>query len=53
MNAYLKWSAKDAPKAVTGPFPDRATLSQYVDNIDYVRKLVGVLNYIGLGADFT
>ena len=31
MNAYLKWSAKDAPNAVTGPFPDLATLSQYVD----------------------
>ena len=52
VNAYLKWSVKDAPKAITGPFPHLATLSQYVDVMDYIRKLVGV-DYIGLGTDFT
>ena len=52
VNAYLKWSAEDAPNAVTGPFPSLATLSQYVEVIDYIRGLVGI-DYIGLGADFT
>jgi membrane dipeptidase len=52
VNAYLKWSTKDAPNAVTGPFPSLATLSQYVDVMDYIRRLVGI-DYIGLGADFT
>jgi membrane dipeptidase len=52
VNAYLKWSTKDAPKAITGPFPSLATLSQYVGVMDYIRKLVGV-DYIGLGTDFT
>ena len=52
VNAYLKWNTKDAPKAITGPFPRLATLSQYVDVMDYIRRLVGV-DYIGLGTDFT
>jgi microsomal dipeptidase-like Zn-dependent dipeptidase len=52
VNAYLKWSTEDAPNAVTGPFPSLATLSQYVDVMDYIRGLVGI-DYIGLGTDFT
>jgi membrane dipeptidase len=52
VNAYLKWSTEDAPNAVTGPFPSLATLSQYIDVMDYIRGLVGI-DYIGLGADFT
>jgi membrane dipeptidase len=50
VNAYLKWSTKDAPHAVTGPFPSLATISQYVDVMDYIRGLVGI-DYIGLGTD--
>jgi membrane dipeptidase len=49
---YLKWSIEDAPKAVTGPFPSLATISQYVDVMDYIRGLVGI-DYIGIGTDFT
>jgi Membrane dipeptidase (Peptidase family M19) len=52
VNAYLKWSTEDAPNAVTGPFPSLATLSQYVEVMDYIRGLVGI-DYIGLGTDFT
>ena len=52
VNAYLKWSTKDAPNAITGPFPRLATISQYVDVMDYIRRLVGI-DYIGIGTDFT
>jgi membrane dipeptidase len=52
VNAYLKWSVADAPSAVSGPFPTQATLSQYVDVMDYIKDLVGV-DHIGIGSDFT
>jgi membrane dipeptidase len=52
VNAYLKWSIEDAPKAITGPFPTLATISQYVDVMDYIRGLVGI-DYIGIGTDWT
>jgi hypothetical protein len=52
VNAYLKWGIEDASNAVTGPFPTLATISQYVDVMDYIRGVVGI-DYIGLGTDFT
>ncbi|MBV8771875.1 MAG: membrane dipeptidase [Deltaproteobacteria bacterium] len=52
INDFLKWSRKDAPRAETGPFPPQASISQYVDMMDYVRRLVGI-DYIGLGTDWT
>jgi len=52
VNAFILWSRADAPYADTGPFPPLATISQYVDIMDYIRDLVGV-DYIGIGSDFT
>ncbi len=51
-NAFILWSRADAPYADTGPFPPSATISQYVDMIDYVVRLVGI-DYVGLGPDWT
>ena len=52
VNAFLLWSRADAPKADTGPFPPLASISQYVDAIDYIKRLVGI-DYIGIGPDLT
>jgi membrane dipeptidase len=52
VNAFLLWSREDAPHADTGPFPPLASISQYVDVMDYIRRLVGI-DYIGIGSDFT
>ena len=53
VNAYLRWSAKDAPNAANPAFfPPLATISQYVDVMDYIRRRVGI-DYIGIGSDFT
>lgn len=52
LNAFLLWSRKDAPHADTGPFPPLASISQYVDAMDYVVRLVGI-DYVGIGSDFT
>lgn len=49
---FLQWSRKDASHAETGPFPPQASISQYVDVMDYVRRFVGI-DYIGLGTDWT
>jgi membrane dipeptidase len=51
-NAFLLWRRADAPKADTGPFPPLASISQYVDAIDYVARLVGT-DHIGIGPDWT
>ena len=51
-NAFILWSREDAPYADTGPFPPLATISQYVDMIDYVVRLVGI-DYVGIGPDWT
>lgn len=51
MDCFMTWSRKDAPRAVTGPFPPRATVSRYVDEFDYLKRLVGI-DHIGLGPDF-
>ena len=52
INCFLLWSREDAPHADTGPFPPLASISQYVDMMDYVRRLVGI-DYIGIGSDWT
>ena len=52
VNAFLLWSRKDAPHADTGPFPPLASISQYVDVMDYIIRLVGI-DYVGIGSDFT
>jgi membrane dipeptidase len=52
VNCFLLWSREDAPHADTGPFPPLASISQYVDVMDYIRRLVGI-DYIGIGSDFT
>ncbi len=52
INDFLKWGRKDALHAETGPFPPQASISQYVDMMDYVRRLVGI-DYVGLGTDWT
>jgi membrane dipeptidase len=51
LSEFMTWGGKDAAKAETGPFPAQATLSRYVDEFDYLKKLVGV-DHIGLGTDF-
>ena len=51
LSQFMTWGGKDAAKAETGPFPAPATLSRYVDEFDYLRKLVGV-DHIALGTDF-
>jgi membrane dipeptidase len=52
VNAFLLWSRKDAPRADTGPFPPLASISQYVDAMDYIVRLVGI-DHVGIGSDFT
>jgi membrane dipeptidase len=53
VNAYLQWSINDAPNAGNpASFPPSATISQYVDVMDYIKRLVGI-DYIGIGSDFT
>jgi membrane dipeptidase len=51
MDGFMTWSRKDAPLAMTGPYPKTATVSRYVDEFDYLKKLVGI-DHIGLGPDF-
>jgi membrane dipeptidase len=52
LDAFLTWSSKDAPRVDTGPFPPRANAARYVDEFDYLKRLVGI-DYIGFGTDFT
>ena len=51
LSQFMMWGGKDAAKAETGPFPAQASLSRYVDEFDYLKKLVGV-DHIALGTDF-
>jgi membrane dipeptidase len=51
-NAFILWSRADAPYADIGPFPPLASISQYVDMIDYIVRLVGI-DYVGIGPDWT
>jgi membrane dipeptidase len=51
-NCFIVWSRADAPYADTGPFPPLASISQYVDIMDYLRCLGGI-DYIGISPDWT
>ncbi len=51
MDGFMTWSCKDAPLAMTGPYPNTATVSRYVDEFDCLKRLVGI-DHIGLGPDF-
>jgi membrane dipeptidase len=51
VDGFMTWSHKDAPKAMTGPFPPRAGIAQFVDQFDYLKRLVGV-DHVGLRPDF-
>jgi membrane dipeptidase len=51
VDAFITWSSKDAPRADAGPFPPRATVARYVDQFDYLKRLVGI-DHIGFGTDF-
>ena len=51
VDAFMTWGAKDALRAETGPFPPRATVATYVDQFDYLKRLVGI-DHIGFGTDF-
>jgi membrane dipeptidase len=52
LDAFMTWSRKDAPRADTGPYPPRANVARYVDEFDYLKRLVGI-DHIALGTDFT
>jgi membrane dipeptidase len=52
LSVFLLWSRRDGPHADTGPFPPLASISKYVDVVDYLRHLVGI-DHIGIGSDFT
>jgi membrane dipeptidase len=52
LSCFLTWSRKDAPFADTGPFPPQASISKYVDVMDYIKHLVGI-DHVGIGGDFT
>lgn len=51
LSDFMIWGRKDAARAETGPFPAPAPLSRYIDEFDYLKKLVGV-DHIALGTDF-
>lgn len=52
LDAFLTWGSKDAARVDTGPFPPRANVARYVDEFDYLKRLVGI-DHIGFGTDFT
>ena len=51
LDVFMSWSRKDAPRAMTGPYPARAGIGRYADEFDYMKRLVGI-DHIGLGTDF-
>jgi microsomal dipeptidase-like Zn-dependent dipeptidase len=51
VDGFMTWSRKDAPKSMTGPYPPRAGVARYVDEFDYLKRLVGI-DHIGMGPDF-
>jgi membrane dipeptidase len=52
VDAFMTWGYKDANKDLVRDIPPQATVARYVDEIDYLMKLVGP-DHIGLGPDFT
>jgi len=51
VDAFMSWGRKDAHKDPTRDRPTPATVARFVDEIDYLMKLVGP-DHIGLGPDF-
>ena len=53
LSAFMMWGGKDAAEAAETPVRSQAqaSLSRYVDEFDYLKKLVGV-DHIGLGTDY-
>jgi membrane dipeptidase len=52
VDAFMSWGWKDAKKDPVKDIPPQVTVARYVDEIDYLMKLVGP-DHIGLGPDFT
>jgi membrane dipeptidase len=51
VDAFMTWGYKDARKDPVRDVPPQATVARYVDEIDYIVKLVGP-DHVGLGPDF-
>ena len=52
LDAFMTWSRKDAARVDTGPYPPQATVARYVDEFDYLKRLIGI-DHIALRTDFT
>ena len=51
LDAFMTWSRKDSA-INTGPYPPQATVARYVDEFDYLKRLIGI-DHIALRTDFT
>jgi membrane dipeptidase len=51
IDCFMTWSRKDASFVDTGPYPPRANVARYVDEFDYLKRLVGI-DHIAIGTDF-
>ena len=51
IDAFMTWGYKDIDRVDTGPFPPTANVARYVDEFDYLKRLVGI-DHIALGTDF-
>lgn len=52
VDAFMSWGYKDVHRDPVRDVPLQVTVARYVDEIDYLMKLVGP-DHIGLGPDFT
>ena len=52
VDAFMTWGRKDAARVDTGPYPARANVARYVNQFDYLKRLVGI-DHIAFGTDFT
>ena len=52
ISTFLNWGYKDVKKDPVRDIPPVATIERFLDEIDYLMKLVGP-DHIGLGPDFT
>jgi membrane dipeptidase len=52
VDAFMSWGYKDVRRDPVRDVPPQVTVSRYVDEIDYIVKLVGP-DHVGLGPDFT
>jgi membrane dipeptidase len=51
IDAFMTWGYKDADRVDTGPYPARVGVARYVDQFDYLKRLVGI-DHIAFGTDF-